>query len=44
MSANEKATGMEKYKSYQFGDTEFLVPFRYQELSARGFGAQGAVW
>lgn len=35
---------MEKYKSYQFGDTEFLVPLRYEGLSARGFGAQGAVW
>lgn len=44
MSASVKDTEMEKYKSYQFGDTEFLVPFRYQGLSARGFGAQGAVW
>lgn len=33
-----------EYKSYQFGDTEFVVPTRYEGLSARGFGAQGAVW
>lgn len=32
------------YQNYQFGDTEFLVPTRYISLSARGIGAQGAVW
>lgn len=32
------------YQSYQFGDTEFQVPTRYISLSARGVGAQGAVW
>lgn len=29
------------YVKYTFGDTEFLVPSRYIELSARGTGAQG---
>ena len=28
---------------YTFGDTEFVVPRRYVELSARGTGAQGMV-
>lgn len=32
------------YRSYHFGDTEFQVPDRYVSLSARGIGAQGAVW
>lgn len=32
------------YQSYHFGDTEFQVPKRYTSLSARGIGAQGAVW
>lgn len=32
------------YQSYHFGDTEFQVPPRYISLSARGIGAQGAVW
>lgn len=32
------------YQSYHFGDTEFQVPHRYTSLSARGIGAQGAVW
>lgn len=32
------------YQTYHFGDTEFNVPARYIELSARGLGAQGAVW
>lgn len=32
------------YQSYQFGDTDFLVPTRYNALIARGIGAQGAVW
>lgn len=32
------------YQSYHFGDTDFLVPPRYISLSARGIGAQGAVW
>lgn len=32
------------YQSIQFGDTEFVVPPRYINLSARGIGAQGAVW
>lgn len=31
------------YVKYTFGDTEFLVPSRYIELSARGTGAQGMV-
>lgn len=34
----------EEYESYHFEDTEFRVPRRYTELSARGIGAQGAVW
>lgn len=33
-----------EYQTYHFGDTEFVVPKRYIELSARGIGAQGAVW
>lgn len=33
-----------EYQTYHFGDTEFKVPVRYIELSARGIGAQGAVW
>lgn len=33
-----------EFKKYQFGDTEFVVPARYIELSERGMGAQGAVW
>lgn len=32
------------YTRYTFGDTEFIVPSRYIELSARGTGAQGMVW
>lgn len=28
------------YVKYTFGDTEFLVPSRYIELSARGTGKQ----
>lgn len=34
----------QRYQNYVFGDTEFVVPERYVELSARGSGAQGAVW
>lgn len=37
-------SGDDVYQSYHFGDTEFRVPSRYVELSARGIGAQGAVW
>lgn len=33
-----------EFRKYQFGDTEFVVPSRYIELSERGMGAQGAVW
>lgn len=33
-----------RFVTYQFGDTEFIVPSRYQELSPRGIGAQGTVW
>lgn len=33
-----------EYIRYTFGDTEFVVPSRYIELSARGTGAQGMVW
>lgn len=32
------------FTRYQFGDTEFCVPSRYNELIARGTGAQGMVW
>lgn len=32
------------YQTYHFGDTDFQVPHRYVSLSARGIGAQGAVW
>lgn len=32
------------YQRHHFGDTDFLVPPRYTSLSARGIGAQGAVW
>jgi hypothetical protein len=32
------------YNHYVFGDTEFVVPTRYIELSPRGTGAQGMVW
>lgn len=32
------------FTRYTFGDTEFNVPSRYIELSARGTGAQGMVW
>ena len=34
----------QNYTRYTFGDTEFIVPSRYIELSARGTGAQGMVW
>lgn len=33
----------EQFNRHVFGDTEFVVPARYIELSARGSGAQGAV-
>jgi len=39
MSDEDKAT----FVRYTFGDTEFVVPKRYIELSARGTGAQGMV-
>lgn len=35
---------LQNYTRYTFGDTEFIVPSRYIELSARGTGAQGMVW
>lgn len=34
----------QNFTRYTFGDTEFNVPSRYIELSARGTGAQGMVW
>lgn len=34
----------QNFSRYTFGDTEFIVPSRYIELSARGTGAQGMVW
>lgn len=40
----QKTADDNEFQSYQFGDTEFRVPPRYIELSARGLGAQGAVW
>lgn len=33
-----------RFVTYQFGDTEFIVPSRYINLSPRGIGAQGTVW
>lgn len=46
--ANEMAEmaedDLQNYTRYTFGDTEFIVPSRYIELSARGTGAQGMVW
>lgn len=33
-----------RFVTYQFGDTEFIVPSRYRDLSPRGIGAQGTVW
>lgn len=27
-----------------FGNTEFMVPKRYSDLTPKGFGAQGMVW
>lgn len=40
----EKKMNEVTYQRYHFGDTDFLVPPRYISLSARGIGAQGAVW
>jgi hypothetical protein len=39
----ERIKMADDYVKYTFGDTEFLVPSRYIELSARGTGAQGMV-
>lgn len=33
-----------EFVRYQFGDTEFHVPSRYQRMRPLGIGAQGTVW
>lgn len=33
-----------QFVKYQFGDTEYQVPTRYQCLRPLGIGAQGTVW
>lgn len=32
------------FKKYHFQDIEFEVPIRYEQLIAKGIGAQGTVW